>query len=194
MAAATKKADVNIFTGDTRVVERGKGDGLYINTRGIGFIKDEVVISPHRIKKGDVIISTGKIASHGMCIMAARYNMGCETEILSDTASLNKMIIELLENVDVHMMRDPTRGGVASALNEIAEASELSIIINDESIPVEKNVLSFCELLGFDPLSVANEGCMLIFAEQKDAETVLSVLRKFEEGKNLSLINKLKCL
>lgn len=192
MSLAAKKANVTIVTGDTKVVEKGKCDGIFINTSGIGLVNENISITPERIKENDAIIITGKIASHGMCIMAERNNLGFETDIQSDTASLNQMINRLLEDIDVHMMRDPTRGGVASALNEIAETANLSIVIDENSIPIDKNVISFCELLGFDPLSVANEGCMILFVNENDASKSLEILQQFEEGKNSRIIGKVE--
>ena len=184
MAKAAAKAGVSIVTGDTKVVENGKGDGLYINTSGIGVMKEHIFINSERIKAGDDIIITGPIASHGMCILSERNNLGFEADIKSDTASLNKMIDKVMENIDIHMMRDPTRGGVASSLNEIAEKSNIEICLEDELIPINKDVNSLCELLGFEPLCVANEGVMILFVSPEDSEKTLSLLKCFEEGKN----------
>lgn len=191
MSKAAEKAGVKIVTGDTKVVENGKGDGIYINTSGIGVIPENVIIASERIKAGDSIIITGNIASHGMCIISERSSLGFEADIKSDTASLNRMIAKVAESVDIHMMRDPTRGGVSSVLNEIAESASLSIMIEEDAIPIEKKVSSFCELLGFDPLGVANEGIMILFVSPQDSSKTLEILKEFEEGKNSCIIGRI---
>ncbi|MCX6151279.1 MAG: hydrogenase expression/formation protein HypE [Ignavibacteriales bacterium] len=187
--AAAQASNVEIVTGDTKVVEHGKGDKIFINTSGIGKVYDGIEISPGRVCKGDVIILSGSIADHGIAILAAREELGFETTIESDTASLN----ELVENIlicskDVHMMRDPTRGGLSSALNEIAEASQLGIEIDENKIPIKEEVKGACELLGFDPLYIANEGKLLVFVPKKDAENVLRVMRLQRLGKDAVII------
>ena len=164
MQEAAKRAGVLLVTGDTKVVDRGKGDKIFINTSGIGIIEDGVDISPKRIKVGDKIIVNGEIAVHGIAIMSVREGLEFETQIKSDTAPLNGLVEEMLKtSKNIHVLRDPTRGGVATTLNELAEQSNLGILVNEESIPVSDDVKGACEILGLDPLYIANEGKLLAF-------------------------------
>ncbi|OGU12103.1 MAG: hydrogenase expression/formation protein HypE [Ignavibacteria bacterium GWB2_35_12] len=191
MKQAADNAGVQIVTGDTKVVEKGKGDKLFINTAGIGLIDKNDSISPKNCKPGDVIIINGSIAEHGIAILSKREGFEFESEIISDCCPLNGLVQEILSvSKNVHTMRDPTRGGVASVLNEIAMSSNLGIVIEENKIPINDNVKSACEILGFDALYVANEGKVLIFVTPDDAEKVLQVMKNHPYGKDASIIGK----
>ena len=180
---ATDKAGVQVVTGDTKVVERGMGDGMYINTSGIGVIERNVDISPQDIRCGDAIIVNGDLGRHGIAIMAVREGLEFETTITTDSASLYKIVDDLLNaGVEIHCMRDLTRGGLASAVNEIAEASGVSMMLDETLIPVREDVQGACEILGYDPLYVANEGRFIMFVPPKDAEKALEVMKKDNES------------
>lgn len=186
---AAVKANVEIVTGDTKVVEKGKADRIFINTTGVGEIISE--ISPLNCKIGDDIILSGNIAEHGIAVMAARSMQNINTSIKSDCAPLNHLIEKILLNSDkIHVLRDPTRGGVASALNEIAVTSNVGIEIFEENIPISEEVKAFCEILGFDPLYVANEGKFLAFVDPTDTEKVLSIIKSDPQGRNAQVIGK----
>ncbi len=179
MRLAADLAGVSLVTGDTKVVEQGKGDGLFINTSGIGLIPDNLVIGPQRVEPGDIILLNGDIARHGIAVMIAREDLGFETSIESDTAPLTRPVQRLIEaGIDIHCMRDLTRGGLASATVEIAETSGAGIILDEASIPLQPSVSAACELLGFDPIHVANEGRFIAFVAAQDAEAALDLLRK----------------
>jgi hydrogenase expression/formation protein HypE len=183
MARAANTAGVPIVAGDTKVVERGKADGLYINTACVAAADARLRPSPERATTGDVIIVSGVVARHGMAIMAAREGLDFQTTITSDSACLVDLVEKLREKeIDVHVMRDPTRGGVASALNEIAAASNVGIEINEERIPVPEDVRAACEVLGLDPLYVANEGILLAFVAESDVTRTLQALRSHPLG------------
>lgn len=189
MKQAAKIAGVKIVTGDTKVVDHGKGDKIFINTSGIGLIEPEINISPKNCRKGDAIILNGRIAEHGIAIMSAREGLEFETTVESDTAALNNLISEVLNKTkNVHVMRDPTRGGIASALNEIAESSGKGIHIFEDKIPLSEEVKGACEILGLDPLYIANEGKVLIFVPGSEADEVLDVMSKHPLGKESSII------
>lgn len=191
MQAAAEKAGVQIVAGDTKVVERGKCDKLFINTSGIGIVPEGIRITPEQAAPGDVVLCSGPIGCHGITILSARESLGFETALQSDTASLNRMIAGLLEAVpDIHVLRDPTRGGVSGTLNEIAHAAGVEIILEEEALPVPEAVRGACELLGLDPLYVANEGLVLAILPEKHAAKALSVLRSFDEGKEAVAIGK----
>ena len=188
---AAHEAGVEIVTGDTKVVEKGKGDKIYINTSGIGEIVPGTDIGPEQCRDGDVIIINGTIADHGIAIMSKREGLTFESKIESDTASLNHMIKKVLEqHKSVHVLRDPTRGGLASALNEISQASHTGIILFEEELRIDDSVKGACEIMGFDPLYIANEGKILIILPEKEASAVLKILRSFNEGKDASVIGK----
>src|ERR1039457_18133 len=184
MAKAAATAGVQIVTGDTKVVERGHGDGCYINTAGIGLLRPGITVGPHRARAGDAILVSGTIGDHGMAIMSVREGLEFESQIRSDCAALNGMIAEVLDAVGgaVHAMRDPTRGGLASTLNEIALASGVGIAIDEPSLPVRPEVQSACELLGLDPVYVANEGKVVFFVAPQAAEQILKILRAHPLG------------
>lgn len=177
---AADKANVQIVTGDTKVVEKGKGDHIYINTSGIGVVHEKANIKIENIKDGDAIIINGAIASHGMAIMSEREGLEFESDILSDTVNLNHTIKDLMDRFGdkIHFLRDATRGGLASVLNEIAVDANLGISIFEEKIKVENQVRSACELLGLDPLYVANEGVFVCIAASEIKEEVVRILEK----------------
>ena len=183
MARAARDAGVPIVAGDTKVVERGKADGLYINTTGIGVVDPGFRPGPARAEPGDVILLSGPIARHGMAIMAAREGMSFESAITSDSAALPPLVDALRKaGLDVHVLRDPTRGGVASALNEIAVASGVGVEIDEAALPVPGDVRAACEMLGLDPLYVANEGVLLAFVSEAQAAHALAALRSHPLG------------
>lgn len=191
MKEAADHAKVRIITGDTKVVDRGKGDGIFINTSGVGVIDHEMVIAPQSVEKGDVIILNGDLARHGMAIMAVREGLSFESSIESDSAPLNEAVDALIkENVEIHCLRDLTRGGLASALNEIALSSKIEIDIDESMIPVREDVSSACEILGLDPLYVANEGRFVAFIKEKDQERALKILNEHSMGQEARIIGK----
>jgi hydrogenase expression/formation protein HypE len=190
MARAAEAAGVPVVTGDTKVVERGKADGMFINTAGIGLLRPDFRPSPRRAAEGDAILVSGPIASHGMAIMSAREGLGFESPIESDTAYLGPLV-ELLQQAagaEVHVLRDPTRGGVASVLNEIAAASGMGMELDDQMIPVPGPVRAACDLLGLDPLYVANEGVLVALVGSPAAADALAALRSHPLGREASVI------
>jgi hydrogenase expression/formation protein HypE len=192
MAAAARTAGVEIVTGDTKVVERGHGDGCYINTAGVGLLRPGITVGPHRAQPGDAILVSGAIGDHGMAIMSVREGLEFESQIRSDCAALNGMIASVLDAAGsaVHAMRDPTRGGLASTLNEIAASSNVGIAIDEGKLPVRAEVQSACELLGLDPVYVANEGKAVFIVEPEFAEVVLSVLQAHPLGHEAAIIGQ----
>ena len=183
MARAARKAGVQLVTGDTKVVDRGHGDGVYINTTGIGVVPDGVDIHPRNIKPGDAVLINGTIGDHGMAFMSVREGLEFESTIKSDTAALNGLIAELLEaDFDVHALRDPTRGGLAATLNEFAVAAQVGIEADENALPVERAVASACEMLGMDPFYVANEGKVVVVVPAEQAERALEVMHANELG------------
>lgn len=187
---AADKAGVTIVTGDTKVVEKGKGDRIFINTSGIGIVHQSAQIKHGRITAGDVVIVSGNIANHGIAVMSMREGLEFETSILSDTTNLNNAVMALLDNFgeNIKFLRDATRGGVASVLNEIAEITRLGIYLEQKNIPVEDQVEGACEMLGLDPLYVANEGVFIGIFSSGIAADVLQLLKNMEEGKNAAII------
>ena len=191
MAAAAAHAGVTIVTGDTKVVDRGHGDGVFINTTGIGTLRDGADIRPQRAEPGDVIIVSGNVGDHGMAIMSVREGLEFEASIVSDTAALNHMINDVLDTgADVHVLRDPTRGGLAASLNEIANAADVGVLLDERVIPVDRTVAAACELLGMDPMYVANEGKVVVFVPAADADRVLGTMRSHPEGINATIIGE----
>jgi hydrogenase expression/formation protein HypE len=192
MAKAAATAGVQIVTGDTKVVERGHGDGCYINTAGIGILRPGIQVGPHRAQPGDAILVSGTIGDHGMAIMSVREGLEFESQIRSDCAALNGMIAAVLDAAGsaVHAMRDPTRGGLASTLNEIAQSSGVGIAIDEAGLPVRSEVQSACELLGLDPVYVANEGKAVFFVAPDAADAVLAVLRAHPLGRDAARIGQ----
>lgn len=192
MAKAARDAGVLIVTGDTKVVERGKGDGIFINTSGVGVIDESVKVEA-KIKVGDKIIINGSIADHGMAIMSKRQGLDFATDIASDCAALNGLIAEVLAlNPAVRCMRDPTRGGLSATINEWANFYKLGINLQEENILVHDNVKGICELLGLDPLHVANEGKVLVMCAAEDAERIVAQMRKHPLGKDASIIAEIQ--
>jgi hydrogenase expression/formation protein HypE len=178
MQAAARIANVQIVTGDTKVVDKGKGDDIFINTAGVGIVEHDRAIAPQSIRVGDAVLLNGDVGRHGIAIMAVREGLEFETTIQSDTAPLAELVLELLEaGIEIHMLRDLTRGGLASALNEIALDSDLGIAIDENLIPVREDVQGACEILGFDPIYVANEGRFVAFLPQVQVEKALQIMR-----------------
>ncbi len=191
MAEAARKAGVMIVTGDTKVVGKGQCDKIFINTSGIGSVMAGVNLSCRNLQVGDTLILSGTVGDHGMAIMTSREGLSFQSKITSDCAALNSMIIAVLDAVPaIHAMRDPTRGGVAATLNELAVSSSVGIEINELSIPVKPDVRGACELLGIDPLHVANEGKLVLSVASEYAEAVLDVLRSFEHGRDAVIIGE----
>jgi hydrogenase expression/formation protein HypE len=190
MAEAARRANVQIVTGDTKVVERGHGDGCYINTSGIGVIPDGVQIGPTRAKPGDIIIVSGTIGDHGMAIMSVREGLEFTTVIQSDCAPLSALVADLLPVGGIHVLRDPTRGGVATSLNEIAISSQVGMVINDVDVPVQLEVQAACDLLGLDPLYVANEGKLLAIVAPEKADAILRRMYTHGVAENARIIGR----
>ncbi|VEN74169.1 carbamoyl phosphate phosphatase, hydrogenase 3 maturation protein [Candidatus Desulfarcum epimagneticum] len=191
MAEAARRAGVKIVTGDTKVVPKGAADRIFINTTGVGLIPEGVGPAGHRAAPGDQVLISGTIADHGMTILTRREGMDFDSEIKSDSAALNHMTQKLLSVCpDIHVLRDPTRGGVGTTLNEIAESSGAGVLIHEDKIPVNDNVMGVCELLGFDPLYVANEGKLLAFVDKENAPAVLSEMKKDPLGRDAAIIGE----
>jgi hydrogenase expression/formation protein HypE len=183
MAEACREADVQIAAGDTKVVEKGKADGFFVNTTGFGIIPKDRLIGGQYAQTGDVVMISGTLGDHGIAVLQARGELGFESQIQSDVAPLNHMIEDLLRAVPgVHVLRDPTRGGLATTLKEIACQSQVSIHLDEEAIPVKPEVQVACEMLGFDPLYIANEGKVIVILPEKDALKALETLRKSPYG------------
>jgi hydrogenase expression/formation protein HypE len=189
---AAKIAGVKIATGDTKVVDKGKGDGIFINTSGIGIIEHNLNISPKNIQTGDVIILNGDIGRHGIAIMAEREGLQFEHKIESDCAPLSGAVKNIIDSgIDVHCMRDLTRGGLSSALNELAMSAGKEITIDETLVPVHEDVRGACEIMGFDPMYVANEGKFITIVKADDAAKCLSILKENEFGKDSVIIGKI---
>jgi len=192
MEEAAKRAGVEIVTGDTKVVDKGKGDGVFINTSGIGVIPHGVDINPGRAQKGDKIIVSGTIGDHGMAIMSVREGLEFESALKSDCAPLNDLVETMLGvTKDIHVLRDPTRGGVASALNEIARSAGVGMLLSEAKVPVAEGVHSACELLGFDPMYVANEGKLLAIVPPEYADPLLEQMKKHPLGRCAEIIGEI---
>ncbi len=189
---ACHKAEVQVVTGDTKVVEKGKGDKIFINTSGVGLLHERANISFRNVKAGDKIILSNKIATHGIAIMSIREGLDFETDIVSDTTNLNFSVKKLLDEFgdNIHLLRDPTRGGVATVLNEIARDTNLGIEIHQKFILVDEQVYGACELLGLDPLYVANEGVFIAIVDKNVADNLLRLLQKDENGTNAITIGE----
>lgn len=189
MANAARVAGVSIVAGDTKVVERGKGDGVFITTTGIGVVPDSIVLSGDRARAGDAILLSGTIGDHGMAIMSKRENLTFDAPIESDTAALNGLVSDMLASgADIHVMRDPTRGGLATTLNEIAKQSRVGMMLDEASIPLRPVVESACEFLGFDPLYIANEGKLVAICAGDDAARLLAAMRAHPLGRESAII------
>ncbi len=191
MGAAAQRAGVKIVTGDTKVVPRGVTDRILINTSGIGVIPEGIGIGSNKARTGDMIILSGTIADHGIAILAQREGLALETTVMSDTAPLNRLVGQMFEaSKDIHVLRDPTRGGVGTALNEIAERSSVGIMIWEERLPLRDDVAGVCELLGLDPIYLANEGKLLAFVAADDAEHVLAAMQQEPYGQKSCIIGE----
>lgn len=190
MSDTAKEANIKIVTGDTKVVEKGSVDKIYINTTGIGVIEEnEINIGGDKVEDGDVIIVSGTLGDHGMCIMNLREELGFDNNIKSDCTLLNKLISEILSvSKNIKVLRDPTRGGVATTLNEIIEHSKISMEITEDSIPVKDEVKAMCDILGLDPLYIANEGKLIVVVDKNDSDKVLEVIKKNPIGVDASII------
>ena len=183
MSRAAAESGVQLVTGDTKVVDRGKGDGIYINTAGIGVVQAERAIAPAGVRSGDAILLSGDIGRHGIAIMAVREGLAFETTIESDCAPVAGLVLGLLDaGIEVHCLRDLTRGGLASALVEIAEASRLHFTLQETAVPVREDVRGACEILGFDPLYVANEGRFIAFVPERDVDRALALMSSHPLG------------
>ena len=186
---AADSAGVQVVTGDTKVVEKGSGDGLFINTTGIGLVPDGLEMSADRARPGDKVLLSGSIGDHGIAILAQREGLEFESAIQSDSAALHTLVAEMLKVTgDIRCMRDPTRGGLSSTLNEIAAQSRVGIELIERAIPIRDEVKGACELLGLDPLYVANEGKLVAIVEPSVAETVLAAMRRHPLGKDAQII------
>jgi hydrogenase expression/formation protein HypE len=191
MREAAAAADVKLVTGDTKVVDRGKADKIFINTSGIGTIPFGVEIYPTRAQVGDKILISGQIATHGIAIMSVREGLEFETEIASDTAALHGLVETILAaSKDIHVLRDPTRGGVTSALTEIAQTANVGMLLDEARIPISEEVKGACEILGLDPLYVANEGKLLAIVPAGDADRVLAAMRSHSLGRDAAIIGE----
>lgn len=193
MARAAQEAGVPIITGDTKVVEQGKGDGVFITTTGIGVVPEGVNISGDRARPGDRILVSGTIGDHGVAIMSLRENLSFGTTIESDTTALHGLVAAMVETVpEIHCLRDPTRGGLGSTLNEIARQSGVGMRIREEDIPMQHEVRAACEFLGLDPLYVANEGKLVAVCPPESAGQLLAVMQSHPLGKNTAIIGEVR--
>ena len=191
MAHAAREAGVQIICGDTKVVEQGKGDGVFITTTGIGVAPEGINVSGDRARHGDLILINGPIGDHGIAILSKRENLEFETVIESDSAALNGLVAEMVRAVPhIHCLRDPTRGGLATTLNELARQSGVGMRIKESSIPVRPQVRAACELLGLDPLYIANEGKLIAICARDVAETLLAVMRDHPLGRGAAIIGE----
>ncbi len=192
MAEAATQAGVKIVTGDTKVVEQGKGDGIFITTTGVGVVPDGVAPSGEKARPGDKILVNGTLGDHGVAIMSKRENLDFETEILSDSAALNQLVDKMITAVPgIRVLRDPTRGGLATVLNEIALQSDVGVKVFEDSIPLRPEVKGACELLGLDPLYVANEGKLLAVCAPEEAEKLLAAMKTDPLGKDAAIIGEI---
>ncbi len=192
MAEAAQQAGVSIVTGDTKVVERGKGDGIFINTAGVGVVPEAVDLGADRARPGDKVIVSGTIGDHGVAIMSLRKGLRFATELCSDSASLNHLVAAMVaENGPaLRLMRDPTRGGVAATLNEVAHQSGVGIRLQESALPIREEVRGACELLGLDPLNVANEGKLIAIAAPEAAEALVAAMRGTPCGENAAIVGE----
>jgi hydrogenase expression/formation protein HypE len=191
MAAASREAGVPVVTGDTKVVEKGKGDGVFITTTGVGVVPEGVQISGDRARPGDRILVSGTIGDHGVAIMSLRENLSFETTIRSDTAALHGLVAAMVHAAPgIHCLRDPTRGGLATTLNELATQSGAGMLIDEAAVPVQRPVAAACEFLGLDPLYVANEGKLIAICAPEDTERLLQAMRAHPLGRDAAVIGE----
>jgi hydrogenase expression/formation protein HypE len=190
MAQAATEAGVAIVTGDTKVVQRGKADGLFINTAGVGLVRATWPLGQTQLQPGDKVLLSGEIGNHGIAIMLAREALDIESDVQSDTAPLHTLVAALLAAAGegIHCLKDPTRGGVATCLNEMALGSEVSIALDEHAVPVHPEVRGACEILGLDPLTIANEGKLLAIVASEKAEATLAAMRKHPLGRKATII------
>ena len=198
MQSAAKEAGILIAAGDTKVVQKGKADGLYINTSGVGILPLGISIGGEQAKPGDMVIVSGDIGDHGIAVLSARGDLGFQANVESDIAPLNHLVSKILAagtdeaGSHLHVLRDPTRGGLATTLNEIALQSEVAILINENQIPVKSEVIAACEMLGFDPLYIANEGKLIAIVERTSADNVLQEIKRSKYGENATIIGEVQ--
>lgn len=193
MSNAAEEAGIDIISGDTKVVAHGEADGLYISTTGVGLMDPFTDIGGSNAKPGDIVIISGTIGDHGIAVLEARGELGFKTQLESDVAPLNHLINDIMAaSKNIHVLRDPTRGGVASALNEIASQSGIGIVLEENSLPVKPAVVGACEMLGFDPLYIANEGKLLAIVSPEDSDPVLEAMRKSRYGKDAAIIGRVE--
>ena len=191
LGAAARKAGIKLVTGDTKVVDNGNGDGVFVNTAGIGVLADGVDIRPERASVGDVIIVSGDIGVHGVAVMSCREGLEFGTTVRSDSAPLHGLVADMIATgADIHVLRDPTRGGVAASLNEIAKAAKVGVTVVERDLPIPQTVRDACGLLGLDPLYVANEGKLLAFVSSDDADRVLAAMHAHEYGRDARVIGR----
>ena len=191
MGAAARAAGVPIATGDTKVVERGKGDGVFITTSGVGLIPNGVDIGPHRLAGGMAVLISGPIGDHGIAILSQRQGLDFGTTIQSDSAALCHMVADMVAAVPgIALLRDPTRGGLSATLNELAEAGQIGMMLDERAIPVRPEVAAACELLGLDPLHIANEGKLVCICAPQDADTLLAIMHRHPEGQGAAKIGE----
>ena len=190
MKETAEEAGIYIAAGDTKVVGKGSADKLFINTSGVGKISKGVNISGANAQEGDVVIVSGTLGDHGIAVLSARENLGFETKLESDVAPLNHLVEAMISAGEVHVLRDPTRGGLATSLVEISEQSNVTIEIEEESLPVKPAVKAACEVLGFDPMYVANEGKLVAFVKESDADKVLDVMKNTKYGEDAVVIGR----
>ncbi len=191
MKSVSDKIGVKIIAGDTKVVDKGKGDGVFINTTGFGIIGEGVDISPSNVRPGDKVILSGSIGNHGISVIAERNGISFEPQIYSDVRPLNSLVELMIKKTKrIHVMRDPTRGGIATTLKEIANVSGYCIIIDENSVEVKPAVRGACELLGFDPLYVANEGILIAFVDKEDADSLVNEMKMTGEGSDAIIIGE----
>jgi hydrogenase expression/formation protein HypE len=193
MSKAASEAGVDIISGDTKVVAHGEADGIYISTTGVGLQASHINIGGDKAKPGDQVIISGTIGDHGIAVLEARGELGFQTHLESDVAPLNHLVEDMLAaSNNIHVLRDPTRGGVASALNEIAKQSGVGIVLNEPSLPIKPEVAGACELLGFDPLYIANEGKLLALVNPADTDAVLAAMQKTKYGREAAVIGQVE--
>jgi hydrogenase expression/formation protein HypE len=193
MRSAAVRAGVQIVTGDTKVVDRGKGDGIFINTTGIGRIEHDLMLSPTSVRSGDIVLVNSDLARHGMAVMALREELAFESKIESDAAPLHRIVLDLLEaGVEPRCIRDVTRGGLATVLNEVAKAARVCVTIDERRVPLREDVRGACEVLGLDPLYVASEGCIATFIPHHQAETALRIITSHHEGRGARIVGEVR--
>jgi hydrogenase expression/formation protein HypE len=191
MAQAAREAGVSIVTGDTKVVDKGKGDGVFINTAGIGVVPSGVTIGPQRVLPGDAILVSGDLGCHGVAVLSVRENLSFTADITSDSAPLHRVVADIIaDGIEIHCLRDLTRGGLASALNEIASAAGVKLSIDEQAIPIRDEVQGACEVLGLDPLYVANEGRFVAFVPEAQADRAVAVMRRHAVAREAARVGK----